>query len=513
METINTLGEPVSVKEIIKDAGAAELRSLAKKDEVQTEFGSPSYISKIKSRSAKFTEIIYDQLTEQQVKTIQDVQNYLKSKRLICVDRQMCQSPDISLHCRTYVTDDYARIAYMWHETLFPLGNTRDKPPVKAPDHNTPADVTVIDVPEWPERKVLVLPDIQLTYILGTDYFGEVKKANLRMGMYLAKRKGWLGLHAASKIIRVKDTTGKLVEKGVIIFGLSGTGKTALSCHHHGLAHEEGIVIRQDDVVFIRPDAHCYGTEDNFYLKTEGLNPKDQALLYRGAISPNAILENVYVSPEGKVDFTNYSISSNGRGIVRRTEMKPYTDDNINLQKVDVIIFLTRRIDIVPPVAKLTPEQGAAFFMLGESVETSAGDPTQAGKSLRVVGTNPFIIGPAEEEGNWFYNMLKSNPQVECFVMNTGRVGGIDGEKITLLDSAEIIKQIARGGINWQPDPDWSYLIPGQIENVNMERFDPLHFYSPDEYRELVKKLRSERKSWLTRFPGLAKPIRRSIPE
>jgi phosphoenolpyruvate carboxykinase (ATP) len=365
--------------------------------------------------------------------------------------------------------------------------------------------------------------------------------------MYLAKRKGWLGLHAASKIIRVKDASNRLVEKGVIIFGLSGTGKTALSCHHHGLAHEEGIVIRQDDVVFIRPDAHCYSTEDNFYLKTEGLNPKDQALLYRGAISPNAILENVYVTPEGKsadspvtgssspakgginsasygqiipqganrgkVDFTNYSISSNGRGIVRRTEMKPYTDDDINLARADVVIFLTRRIDIVPPVAKLSAEQGAAFFMLGESVETSAGDPTQAGKSLRVVGTNPFIIGPAEEEGNWFYRMLKSNPQVECFVMNTGRVGGIDGEKITLLDSAEIIKQIIRGGITWQTDPDWRYQVPGKIEGVNIERFDPLHFYSPDEYKEQVRKLKSERTEWLTRFPGLAKPVKLSLPE
>ncbi|MFA5793928.1 MAG: phosphoenolpyruvate carboxykinase [Candidatus Brocadiia bacterium] len=505
MEKIETLGEPVYAKEIIRGLSADELRSLAKKDELQTEYGSPSYNSKIKSRSAKFTDIIYDQLTEQQAKLIQEVNNLLKSKSLICVDRQMCKGPDINLHCRTYVTSDYARIPYMWHETLFPL--------IKEPAPNAVADITVIDVPEWPERKVLVLPQLQMTYVLGTDYFGEVKKANLRMGMYLAKRRGWLGLHAASKIIRVKNPAGKLVEKGVILFGLSGTGKTSLSCHHHGLAHEEGITIRQDDVIFIRPDAHCYGTENNFYLKTEGLNPKDQALLYRGSISPNAILENVYVSPEGKIDFANYSISSNGRGVVRRTEMKPYTDENIDLDQVDVIIFLTRRIDVVPPVAKLSPEQGAAFFMLGESVETSAGDPTQAGKSLRVVGTNPFIIGPAEEEGNWFYKALKDNPQLECYVMNTGRVGGIDGEKITLIDSAEIIKQIARGSINWQADPDWHYQVPGQVENVNMERFDPLHFYSPDEYKNLVGKLKNERKEWLGRFPGLSRPIKHSLPE
>ncbi|MFH0888082.1 MAG: phosphoenolpyruvate carboxykinase [Planctomycetota bacterium] len=503
MEKINNLGASILVNNIVRNLSSCELRGLAKKDEVRTEYGSPSYISKIKSRSAKFTEIIYNQPTEQQEKIIEDVHDFLKTKTLICVDRQMCQSLDIKIHCQTYVTKDFARIAYMWGETLFPCGCLTDKV----------ADSTVIDVPEWPERKVLVLPKLQLTYVLGTDYFGEIKKANLRMAMYLAKKKGWLGLHAASKIIRVKDVNGKLVEKGVIIFGLSGTGKTSLSCHHHGLSGEEGIIIRQDDVIIIRPDACCYGTENNFYLKTEGLTMKDQPLLYSGAISSNAILENVYVTLDGKVDFTNYSITSNGRGIVRRADLTSYVDEDINLAKVDVVIFLTRRIDIVPPVAKLTPEQGAAFFMLGESVETSAGDPTQVGKSLRVVGTNPFIIGPAEEEGNWFYKMLKANPQVECFVMNTGRVGGIDGEKITLLDSSEIIKQIIRGGIQWKVDQDWSYYVPSKIDGVNIERFDPFHFYSQDEYYELIKKLRAERKEWLSKFTDLAPRIRNVISD
>jgi phosphoenolpyruvate carboxykinase (ATP) len=159
--------------------------------------------------------------------------------------------------------------------------------------------------------------------------------------------------------------------------------------------------------------------------------------------------------------------------------------------------------------------------MLGESVETSAGDPTQAGKSLRVVGTNPFIIGPAEEEGNWFYKMLKANPtyqtvgrpspQVECFVMNTGRMGGVDGEKITVIDSSEIMKQIVRGGIKWKIDSDWAYQVPSQIDGVNIERFDPFRFYSQNEYRELIKKLRTERKEWLSKFTGLVPLIRDTI--
>ena len=189
--------EPVLVAKITKGLSAAELRALAKPDEVPTEYGSPSYISKIKSRSAKFTEIIYGAPSETQSKTIKDVIEFLKTRRLICVDRQMCQSQQVRLHCRTYVTADYARLAYMWQETLFPAS--------PAQMSSESPDITVIDVPEWPERKVLVLPESHLTFILGTDYFGEIKKANLRMTMYLAKRRDWLGLHAASKIIRVKN--------------------------------------------------------------------------------------------------------------------------------------------------------------------------------------------------------------------------------------------------------------------------------------------------------------------
>ena len=65
-----------------------------------------------------------------------------------------------------------------------------------------------------------------------------------------------------------------------------------------------------------------------------------------------------------------------------------------------MIFFITRRETIVPPLAKLNTEQAAAFFMLGESILTSAADPTKAGQSVRSVGTNPFIVGSQGDEGS-----------------------------------------------------------------------------------------------------------------
>jgi phosphoenolpyruvate carboxykinase (ATP) len=493
----NIFEEEIKPKEVLKDLSKEELRNLAKKDETTTQYGSASYITKIRSRSAKFTKIIYKEPNEEEITLISKALNYIKTKRMIMIERKMCLSTEINLLCRYYVTEDYARNAYMWHQTLFDPTEKREP------------DITVVSIPEWPERKVLVSPKTHRTFVFGSDYTGEIKKANLRMGMYIAKQKGWLGLHAGSKIMRVKQGNN-LVEKGILMFGLSGTGKTTLTCHHHYLEPPEGVAIRQDDVVFLKDNGYAIGTEDNFYMKTEGLSPKSDPLLYKAVTSPNAILENIWVEPSGHVDFLNYTNTSNGRAVVIRREMD-FTDDSIDLPFANMFIFIFRRNDIVPPVAKLTPEQGAAFFMLGESVETSAGDPTQVGKSLRVVGTNPFIIGPQEEEGNRFLDILQKHKDTEIYVMNTGRVGGEIGEKITVLDTTTIIKEIARGTIEWQLDPDWTYLVPKDVPGMNFQRFDPHNYYSPKEYSDRLKILKEERIRWLSGFKDLRAEIKESL--
>jgi phosphoenolpyruvate carboxykinase (ATP) len=369
----------------------------------------------------------------------------------------------------------------------------------------------VITVPEWPEIKVLVFPELGLTLILGSDYKGENKKAMLRQVMYWAKKEGNLGLHAASKVMRVYRD-GELRDLGFLIFGLSGTGKTALSCHSHWLRFPERVIIRQDDVVILRSDGSAIGTEESFYLKTDGLEPGMQPLLYAAAISPRAILENVWVEPEtGKVDFFNSTLTSNGRGMVKRRDIA-FTDDDVNLAKVDYMVFITRHYDIMPPVVRLTPEWAAAAFMLGESIETSAGDPSEAGKALRVVGTNPFIIGSHAEEGNLFLSILRKNPGIRCFIMNTGNVGGmLRGQKITVRDSVKILEMIARDKISWRPDDFWGYEVPVDIPGVELDRFNPKNYYSDEQIERLSSDSKRERLTWLAQFPSLSPEIPNAI--
>ncbi|MBM7866804.1 phosphoenolpyruvate carboxykinase [Heliobacterium gestii] len=503
--------QPLELARLIDNPTAEQLREMARGEEHTTEFGSPCYVSAVRNRSAKKTYLVEDGITlgvdqqgislEKATALAAEVHRYLADKSVIRLDRQMGLDSAHSYHCRLYITEPYARIPAMWVHSLFAPVD-KDKEP----------DLISIYVPEWPERIIFCHPVAGITYILGTDYFGECKKSFLRMAMFRTKQKGGLGLHAGSKVLRVRDGSGEVKDIGFILFGLSGTGKTTLTIHDHGLNGDERVIIRQDDIVLMDPNGFCAGTEDGFYIKTDGLD-KPQKVLYDAAVSPNALFENIKVFEGGVIDFFNQELTSNGRGIVLRKEVAG-SDDSIDLQKAHKIIFITRRNDIVPPLARLNPVQGAAYFMLGESIETSAGDPTKAGQSKREVGTNPFIVGFEEEEGHRLLEILRNNPDMECYLLNTGSVGaheGDEGVKLSIKVSTTLMKEIAHGRIEWTVDPDWGYEVPLSVPGIDIEELMPRHFYSEEEYQARVEKLRNERRQWLSRFPGLAKEVREAV--
>jgi phosphoenolpyruvate carboxykinase (ATP) len=149
--------------------------------------------------------------------------------------------------------------------------------------------------------------------------------------------------------------------------------------------------------------------------------------------------------------------------------------------------------------------------MLGESIETSAGDPTMAGRAIRVVGTNPFIVGSEAEEGNIFLEILRKNPDIQCYNMNTGMFGGTEGENITVKDSVRIIEMIARGTIKWKHDDYWGFEVPEEIPGIDMERFNLANYYEPAVSEALSAALREERVEWLERFEDLDPKIINAI--
>jgi phosphoenolpyruvate carboxykinase (ATP) len=453
----------VRSRDVINDLALKDPTTLRARGtpDVLTKYRNPAFISRVTSRSAAFTEVFFGNPDKRQRKILEAAADYLVKSgvRLLVMDKQMGLHPEHAHHCRTILTEQYARLLVMWNKLIFDLPAAREE---EAPDQ------VLIMVPEWGEvarplglepRSILVDATNRVTFVLGSDYFGEVKKGHLRMAMYVEKLRykagvgGGLGVHAGGKVIRALDARSARVEdKGALFFGLSGTGKTTLSVHHFWLDPKKGeaVVIRQDDFFVMTEDGAAFGTEDNAYIKTEGLEPEGQPLLHAGAISQSAVLENVYVDPRTlDVDFFKYDHPFvaggqcyNGRGIVVRRELD-FTDSRIDLDHVDLVFFITRRETIVPPAVRLNPEQAAAYFMLGESIITSAADPTKAGQSVREVGTNPFIVGSEGEEGNIFYRIIKKNPRVQCFLLNTGGFGGRSLERRTEpLDSPAALERL-----------------------------------------------------------------------
>jgi phosphoenolpyruvate carboxykinase (ATP) len=290
------------------------------------------------------------------------------------------------------------------------------------------------------------------------------------------------------------------------------------------------VEIVQDDFVLIKNDGSALGTERGFYLKTD-IYPEHQPLIYKAAQGRDAVFENVMVDQDGTVEFLDETLTSNGRGVIQRTDLgEENITDTVDLPPLNmidgmVIAFITRRNTVVPPVSKLTNEQAAAYFMLGESIETSAGDPTRVGESVRVVGTNPFIVGREEDEGNWFYNFLKKNSEkVECYLLNTGGSGEIREEdekghkiikqkvnRIEIPEMAAIIRNISRGTIEWIDDPYFGTQIPKEVEGVDMKRLDPKTYYTDEQIAVMVNTLNNERVEYLAKYPGLDKAIVDSI--
>ncbi len=513
-----------------------ELRKMAELHAVPTEFDNCNWSTSVRNRSAPLTiyigdenvrtpdpspkqKEIYNRLPE----TLEKVKHYMTRAPFVKMQRCMGQNAVFQPKCTLYSSihrPDTVRLPYMWENALFPYDENAVGP-----------EFIMIDIPEWLEkdRQVLVWPEEGVTIALGSDYYGEVKKGFLRMAMWKAKQSGMLGLHAGSKIIRARQPDGRLATYGMILFGLTATGKTTHTCHdHHCDLEGEGIGICQDDVVFMNHDGGCLGTEKGFFIKTDGLDPEEQAVLYDAATRRDATFENILVDYEGKVDFQDETLTGNGRGIIQFDDLGDRRAPSINLPPVEefdglIIAMITRRHTLLPMCAKLDPHQAAAAFLLGESVESSGGDPTKTGQSVRVVGFNPFVIGDPALEGNRFHDFVEEHSEkIHCYLLNTGGVGErieVDesGQKsitrkvdrIAITDMSAIIRAIVRDRIEWIQEPLFGYMVPKEVPDIDIAKFDPGNYYSDSEIYSIVRELKQERREYMARFDRLDENISR----
>ena len=487
---VRQLPDPTTASNVRNNPSLEELREFASPDETTTEYGSPSYVSEVRSRSADRTKNAIDaEFSEDDHDLLADAVTTTNEQEMLCVDRLMGRHPDATFCCRLFVPVEHARIALAWAK-LFEPTDGRDP------------DFVTVHLPDHDEREIRVLPDDGFTAVLGTDYLGEAKKSFLRLFMRRAKERGGLGLHAGSKRVCVRDEDDELRIVGQVFMGLSATGKSTLTSHGCWLEDPEDAVMLQDDVCALLPDGSVPGSEgEGLFIKTIGLDPDEQPGLYEAATAESAVFENVAVDDDGTVDFDEPRYTSNSRAVVQRDELES-ADEEIDLDRMDQVFFITRN-PLMPPVSKLDTEQAAVAFMLGESIETSAGDPSRAGESIRVVGTNPFIIGPEGEEGNIFQDLIDAL-EVDCYVINTGYLGD-KSKDIGVTESVTVLTEVARGTIEWTDDKRTGLTIPESVPGLAIEEY-----YVPDhvaDYDDALSSLRGDRRDYLEEFDELRDEI------
>lgn len=365
-----------------------------------------------------------------------------------------------------------------------------------------------LEVPGYPNNCCIAVDlENNVARNMNSDYFGESKKGGLRMWNKIVYDRGGIPLHAGCKVIPTSDG-----DKTLLIIGLSGTGKTTTT-----FTRQNDSKPVQDDFVALMPGGKVHGTENGCFAKTYGLAKEYEPTIYGAVVGPGAYLENVSQNDEGELDFFDESFTQNGRAVFAMEKLG-WFEDARNTKPVSSLLILNRNTNIIPAVARLPREAAAAYFMLGETQGTSAGGAAEAGKALRVPGTNPFFPLPHALQGNRFFDILATAP-MDIYLMNTGWVGGDEDDekagkakKVKIPISSAVVKGIADGSIAWEPDPDFGYEVATNVPGIDdVEFLKPRLLYERQgragEYDAMVSKLKHERAEYLGQFKGLRPEI------
>ena len=473
-----------------------------------TRFGNVNISTEVVSRSKRSTFLVTDEpdgqnqsmTREDGLKWAELQDEYIAGQDMVVIDGYIGNDPEFRTPTRLYIEAANANIAAMQQQLYFDLDPTDDFEP----------ELTVIYTPNlkaegFPDDRLIAVDLEQgLTRVFNSDYFGESKKGGLRMWNKLVYDRGGLPLHAGCKVIPTDDG-----DRVGLIVGLSGTGKTTTT-----FTRQKGSLPVQDDFVAMMPGGKVYATEAGCFAKTYALSAEDEPTIYGAVSEPEAYLENVSQDDDGELDFFDESYTQNGRATFSFAAIE--AADASGLESADFLLILNRNESIIPAVARLDDEQAAAYFMLGETQGTSAGGADEAGKSLRVPGTNPFFPDDHDHQGNRFLELMAEH-RLDVYLLNTGRVGGSEDDersrKVEIGHSSAIVKAIAEGTIEWERDPDFGYEVAAEVPGIDADDpvLRPRELYESQdreqEHSGVVERLKRERREFLEQFPALSREI------
>ncbi len=552
-----------------------QLRRLSLEHEraiLETAVGSLNKVTRNKARQAKYTYVVSAPGTEarwsQQIidrpraeELIARQTAYIQERGALIAIDGYCGLGDRAQPVTWLYTEEGANIAGMQQVLAFPRSAVEADPTGEFTPQFRVIYTPDLFLEDMPGRQAIIVDiDNWTTHVIGPDYFGESKKAVLRMWNHLAFQQGGLVLHAGAKAVTRHD--GHRLT--VTVMGLSGTGKTTTTFSKQGDITEPV----QDDMVALWPGGELSVTENGCFAKIEKLSADAEPVIHAGTTSADAWLENAYLTDDLGFDFFKTTLTKeevaryrtvlidtgadatnvdrfiagevtaedvvsaggvpkdgwdfvvwtgNGRSIIPMSRI-PGAADLHGLPPVESMGILNRdegRDAAVPGILRFTsPEQAAGYFMLGETSKTSAAGKDR-GKT-RSPFTQPFFPGRFGLQAKRFRELAATMPHVTMWLMNTGYVGGAAEDiaegtalKVKIRHSSAMLEALLDERIVWTTDPDFGYEVVDveAPENAALLALVPVEILRPSrlfaaqgrtgEYREWVGRMKTERTAFL----------------
>lgn len=303
----------------------------------------------------------------------------------------------------------------------------------------------------------------KMQVIGGTWYGGEMKKGMFAMMNYYLPLRGIASMHCSANVGKDGDTA--------IFFGLSGTGKTTLS------TDASRQLIGDDEHGW--DDEGIFNFEGGCYAKTIDLDKDAEPEIF-GAIKRNALLENVTVDADGKIDFTDGSVTQNTRVSYPIDHIENIAVPSKAGHAQKVIFLSADAFGVLPPVAKLTPEQTQYHFLSGFTAKLAGTERgiTEPTPTFSACFGAAFLTLHPTKYGQELVKRMEANG-AEAYLVNTGWNG--TGKRISIQDTRGIINAILDGSIESAPTknlPVFNLEIPTELKGVDTGILDPRDTYA-----------------------------------